>query len=383
MPLHKDVPAHLQDLALWLLPGHNQRRINLLRQASLNAGTAADSPALLQQVAQHPCFRPEVRQLAALALQDPWRLPFSNQLNQHLRWAEAPDHWLLPLAELPPLLQAIVDPPVLLCVRGCPKELQAPAVAVVGSRNLSPEGRHLAQHWSAHLAWQGLNVISGLARGVDGFAHQGVLDARQQGASGTTLAVLAHGLDQVYPPEHRGMAERIVAQGALLSEYPLGTAPLARQFPARNRIVTGLALGVLVVEAQLKSGSLISARHAMEQGREVMAIPGSVRRPQSAGCHQLIRDGAALVSHPDEVLMELHQPLRQQLQGDDQPQAALAAGLPEYLQPLYALVTDVPQPADLLLQQLHLNAAEGVALLQELALEGLIEQQPGGWCRSA
>lgn len=382
MPLHKDVQAHLQDLALWLLPGHNQRRINLLRQASLNAGTAADSAALLQQITHHPRFRPEIRQLAALALQDPWRLPFSNQLHQHLHWAEAPDHWLLPLAELPPLLQAIVDPPLLLCVRGRSRELQVPAVAVVGSRNLSPEGRHLAQHWSAHLAWQGLNVISGLARGVDGFAHQGVLDARQQGASGTTLAILAHGLDQVYPPEHRVMAEAIVTQGAVLSEYPLGTAPLARQFPARNRIVTGLSLGVLVVEAQLKSGSLISARHAMEQGREVMAIPGSVRRPQSAGCHQLIRDGAALVSHPDEVLMELHQPLRQQLQGDN-PGAIPVRDLAEHLQSLYALVTDVPQPADLLLQQLHLETAEGMGLLQELVLEGLIEQQPGGWCRSA
>lgn len=382
MPLHKDVQAHLQDLALWLLPGHNQRRINLLRQTSLNAGIAADSAALLQQVALHPRFRPEIRQLAAQALQDPWRLPFSNQLKQHLQWAEAPDHWLLPLAELPPLLQAIVDPPLLLGVRGQPVELQAPAVAVVGSRNLSPEGRYLAQHWSAHLAWQGLNVISGLARGVDGFAHQGVLDARQQGASGVTLAVLAHGLDQVYPPEHRIVAERIVAQGALLSEYPLGTAPLARQFPARNRIVTGLSLGVLVVEAQLKSGSLISARHAMEQGREVMAIPGSVRRPQSAGCHQLIRDGAALVSHPDEVLMELQQPLRQQLQAAPS-EVGPVGDLPEHLQPLYALITDVPQPADLLLQQLPLATAEGAGLLQELALEGLIEQQPGGWCRSA
>ena len=383
MPLHKDSETLTLDLALWLLPGSHQRRVaELMPQIPL---ADLNSRLLLEQISHHPAFKADTRQLARLALNDPWKLPYAGQLLAHLRWAEQDQHWLLALPELPSLLQNIADPPLLLCARGQIESLDAPAVAVVGSRSLSPEGRRNALDWSHFLSWQGLNVISGLARGVDGFAHQGALNARQEGASGATHAVLAHGLDQVYPPEHRQLAASITEFGALLSEYPLGTKPLARHFPARNRIVTGLSLGVLVVEAARRSGSLISARLAMEQGREVMAIPGSVRRSQSEGCHDLIRQGAALVTAPDQVLEELQQPLKDCLQARAETtlSATLTPQLPEHLQALYCLISDVPQPADLLLSHLGLDAAEGQTRLLELELEGYIEQQPGGWCLSS
>lgn len=382
MPLHKDSETLTLDLALWLLPGSNQRRVAQLVQQAASA--TLTSRLLLEQMTHHPAFREDTRQLARLALNDPWKLPYSDRLLAHLRWAEQDHHWLLALQELPSLLQNIADPPLLLCAKGQITSLDAPAVAVVGSRSLSPEGRHNALSWSHHLTWQGLNITSGLARGVDGFAHQGALNAQQEGASGATHAVLAHGLDQIYPPEHRKLAAAISESGALLSEYPLGTAPLARHFPARNRIVTGLSLGVLVIEAAKRSGSLVSARHAMEQGREVMAIPGSVRRVQSEGCHELIRQGAALVTDADDVLVELAQPLKHSLQPNSSANAAkIPPAVPDHLRPLYCLISDVPQSSDQLLSRLGLTAAEGSAQLLELELDGYIEQQPGGWCLSS
>ncbi|SFX78543.1 DNA-processing protein DprA [Marinospirillum alkaliphilum] len=388
MPHDRDVEQLLPHLILWLLPGHNQRRIAQIRQ-QLEPSAAADPHALLQALSSFPRVQPQLAALCRQALHDPWRLPFADQIHRHLLWAEHPKHWLLTPEQQPECLAEIADPPLLLCVSGQHQALDSPALAVVGSRNVTPEGRHNASHWSAHLAHQGLNIISGLARGVDAYAHQGVLDARERGASGATFAVLAQGLDQIYPPEHKSLAERVCEQGALLSEYPLGASPLPRNFPARNRIVTGLSLGVLVVEAALRSGSLVSARHALEQGREVMAIPGSVRRKQSEGCHQLIRQGAALVTHPDEVLAELRLPLQQIIQATDGLSPFVAgsgvseSGVSKHLQPLYQLISDVPQTADQLLLQLDCETAEGLALLQELELDGLIEQCPGGWCRSA
>lgn len=382
MPLHKDSETLALDLALWLLPGSNQRRVVQLIQQAESA--ILNSQQLLEQITHHPAFRADTRQLARLALNNPWKLPFADRLLAHLHWAEQKDHWLLALHELPPLLQNIADPPLLLCAKGQIESLDAPALAVVGSRSLTPEGRHNALNWSQRLAWQGLNIISGLARGVDGFAHQGVLNAHKEGASGTTHAVLAHGLDQIYPPEHRKLAAAISESGALLSEYPLGIKPLARHFPARNRIVTGLSLGVLVVEAAKRSGSLVSARHAIEQGREVMAIPGSVRRVQSEGCHELIRQGAALVTDADDVLQELAQALAHSLSSKPlEPEPPKRSTLPDHLHSLYALITDTPQSTDQLCMTLNLSAAEGSAQLLELELDGYIEQQPGGWCLSS
>lgn len=383
MPLHKEIEQLTQELALWLIPGHNQRRLVKQYLATANAPdlTQVTAVELLEILANSPAFKEKPRKLARLALHNPWQLPFANLIQIHLDWAKQDNHWLIFLADLPYRLLEIPDPPLLLCVTGQPEELEAPSVAIVGSRKLSPEGEHHAVNWSYQLAWQGLNIVSGLARGVDGFAHQGALQAVADGASGSTCAVLAQGLDSVYPPEHTSMAANISEAGALISEYPLGTKPLPRYFPARNRLVTGLSLGVLVVEATLRSGSLVSARHAMEQDREVMAIPGSVRRRQSEGCHQLIRQGAALVTCPEEVLSELSTPLKTFLPASNTKETT--PQVPEHLQPLYCLMHDAPQSVDELLSKLELNAEEVLVRLLELELEGLVVQQPGGWCRSA
>jgi DNA processing protein len=203
-------------------------------------------------------------------------------------------------ADYPPLLATIPDPPAALWVRGRPECLRAAAVAVVGSRAAAPESRRLARELGAGLAAAGLTVVSGLARGVDGAAHEGAVEA------GATIGVLGTGADVVYPREHDLLAARIVASGgALVSELPPGTSPQPHHFPLRNRIISGLALGVVVVEASARSGSLITADAALAQGREVMAVPGPAGAGRHQGAHGLLRDGAALVERAEDVLAVL------------------------------------------------------------------------------
>lgn len=202
--------------------------------------------------------------------------------------------------DYPPLLAASPDAPLVLFVRGNAAALCLPQLAVVGSRNPSPNGARDAHAFAAELAGAGLTITSGLARGVDGAAHRGALES-----GGATVAVCATGLDLVYPSAHRDLARQIVEQGALVSEFPPGTRALKHNFPQRNRIIAGLALGTLVVEAAARSGSLITARLALEAGREVFAIPGSIHNPLAKGCHRLIRDGAKLVETARDVLEEL------------------------------------------------------------------------------
>lgn len=199
----------------------------------------------------------------------------------------------------PALLAEIAVPPVALEVDGS-ADLDRPAVAVVGSRRASPYGLEVARTLAAGLAAAGLTVVSGLARGIDQAAHRAALDA-----GGATGAVLGGGLDRIYPPEHAGLARDCAASGALLSEFPPGTRPLPRHFPRRNRIIAGLTLGTVVVEAAVRSGSLSTARHAADAGRDVCAVPGPVGSETSAGCHAIIRTGAALVTSADEVVEEL------------------------------------------------------------------------------
>jgi DNA processing protein len=199
--------------------------------------------------------------------------------------------------EFPALLEQIPDPPQQLYVRG--KLPPSFMVAVVGSRRATPYGLHLARRFGRELAERGVTVVSGLARGVDGEAHRGALEA-----GGLTIAVLPAGLDAIYPPEHRELAEAIAYQGALVTEMPEGTAPLPGRFPVRNRIVSGLSRGVLVVEAAQRSGALITARLALEQGREVFALPGNIDNPLTEGTHALIGDGAKLVSRVGDILEE-------------------------------------------------------------------------------
>ncbi len=204
----------------------------------------------------------------------------------------------------PELLRHLADPPIVLWVKGDPAVLARPSVAVVGSRAASPAGLAAGRRLAKDLAEVGLVVASGLARGVDAAAHEGALDA------GETIAILGCGADRVYPWEHRDLARRVAERGAIASELPPGTPPLPRHFPLRNRVISGLSLGVIVVEASFKSGSLITARAALEQGRAVMAVPGGIASGRHRGCHALIKDGARLVETAEDVLEEIGWPRR-------------------------------------------------------------------------
>ena len=203
-------------------------------------------------------------------------------------------------AEYPARLQEIASAPPVLYVRGRMEPGDDAAMAIVGSRRATAYGEAVARELAGELARRGITIVSGLARGIDAAAHRGALDA-----GGWTLAVLGSGLDEIYPPEHRELAAKVTTSGALLSEFPLGTAPLRLHFPRRNRIISGLSLGVVVVEAGVKSGALITAHHALEQGREVFAVPGRVHARYSEGSNRLIKAGAKLVESWEDVLVEL------------------------------------------------------------------------------
>ena len=217
--------------------------------------------------------------------------------------AAEPGRRILTLADpdYPSIWLNLPDPPLLLYAQGDLALLQRPALAIVGSRHPTPEGLDNAHAFATTLSQAGLTVVSGLAAGIDGAAHEGALCG-----TGSTIALVGTGLDRVYPRAHLKLAREIADRGLLLSEFPIGTPPLAAHFPLRNRLIAGLGLGTLVVEAALKSGSLITARLAAEFGREVFAIPGSIHNPQSRGCHALIRQGAKLVESTQDVLEELH-----------------------------------------------------------------------------
>lgn len=207
-------------------------------------------------------------------------------------------------ADYPKLLLEIADPPVLMYARGQRKALNMPCVAMVGSRNTTPQGESNAEAFAKALAHSGITVVSGLALGIDAAAHRGALLAKHSQAS--TIAVVGTGIDRLYPARNKELAQAIVERGLILSEYAMGTPPLQANFPKRNRLISGLSRGVLVVEAAVQSGSLITARLAAEQGREVMAIPGSIHSPMSRGCHALIKQGAKLVESAQDVIEELH-----------------------------------------------------------------------------
>ncbi|MFQ6021449.1 MAG: DNA-processing protein DprA [Acidiferrobacterales bacterium] len=228
--------------------------------------------------------------------------PDPKLLEQDLAWVQSADHHLLTFhdPQYPQLLREIAQPPLLLFVVGDRALLQTPQLAIVGSRNPTPAGLENTTAFAGALAQAGLTITSGLALGIDSAAHRGALDA-----GGRTVAVLGTGVEQVYPARNAALARRIREQGVLVSEFPLGTPPKSVNFPRRNRIISGLSLGTLVVEAAAESGSLITARFAGEQGREVFAVPGSIHSPLARGCHALIRQGAKLVETAQDVLEEL------------------------------------------------------------------------------
>jgi len=228
--------------------------------------------------------------------------PDIERYEKDVEWLAEKDSHLISILDsaYPDLLREIPDPPALLYIKGNPAVLSLPQLAVVGSRNPTHDGLENARAFAGTLAPAGLLVTSGMALGIDSAAHNGALEG-----GGNTIAVTGTGVDRIYPSRNHALAHRIVEQGALVSEYPLATPPLRENFPKRNSIISGLSLGVLVVEAALRSGSLITARLATEQGREVFAIPGSIHSPQSKGCHQLIRQGAKLVETATDIVEEL------------------------------------------------------------------------------
>lgn len=274
----------------------------------------------------------------------------------------------------PPMLRETSDPPALLYLRGRKELLDVPQLAIVGSRRPSAQGAENARQFAAALCASGLTVTSGLALGIDACAHGGALEV-----GGNTLAVLGTGIDRVYPAANRGLFEQIVDRGLLLSEYLPGAPPLRGHFPRRNRLISGLSLGVLVVEAALQSGSLVTARMAMEQNREVFAIPGSIHNPNSRGCHHLIRQGAKLVESLQDVLDELGgwSPLPAQGSG---PRHAVNVLSEEQQQVLQWLGHD-PVGLDGLVARSGWAPAALLATLCELELLGELAQDPGGYQR--
>jgi DNA processing protein len=271
----------------------------------------------------------------------------------------------------------IADPPLMLYVVGQVRSPWPAAVAVVGSRNPTPQGLANARQFSRSFAQAGLTVVSGLALGVDGAAHEGALEGAAPGRV-ATIAVVGTGLDRVYPSQHLELAQRIARDGLLVSEYPLGTPPLAPNFPKRNRIIAALSQGTLVVEAALRSGSLITARQAAEQGKDVFAIPGSIHAPQSRGCHALLKQGAKLVESAQDVLEELSLPgsrvAAAAAQTTDEP---AHSGRPEDASVLAALGFD-PVSLDALVARTGIAPSHLQARLLELELEGEVARLPGG-----
>lgn len=316
------------------------------------------------------------------------RAPDAAALQLGVRWLQRPGHQLLGWrdADYPPLLRRIPGPPAALFVAGDPALLWRPAVAVVGSRTATAGGRANAASFATALARTGLCIASGLAAGIDAAAHRAALDA-----GGATVAVLGTGPDIAYPLRNRPLLDDVASRGAAISEHLPGTGPLRQHFPSRNRILAGLSLGTLVIEAGERSGALITARVAAEVGREVFALPGSIHNPMARGCHRLIRDGATLVETPDEVLevlaplaVDLARGLRGELEasGPAQPTPAIgpSIGDPGHHQLWLALGHD-PTGMDELVDRTGLTAATLSSMLLALELEGRVAAEHGRYTR--
>lgn len=325
------------------------------------------------------------RELRGCGLNDSARKAISNPderaIARDLDWLSGRDnHVVHPESEYwPALFRELTDAPTLLYLRGQPDTLHLPALAIVGSRNPTRGGVMNAYEFARHLAASGFCIVSGLAQGIDTAAHKGALDANAK-----TVAVLGHGIDRVYPAANHELAHSIAAEGALVSEYPLGTHPRREHFPERNRLISGLSLGTLVVEAAKRSGSLISARLAAEQGREVFAIPGSIHNAMSRGCHQLIRQGAKLVESANDIVDELGPLVAHLMQNSERTSthpAVHAAPAPrhdaEYEKLLDALGHD-PATIDELAVQSGLTIGQVSSMLLILELEGQIEALNSG-----
>lgn len=351
-----------QDIADWLrlteIPGIGPQAVRrLLGAFGLPGNIFAASAEALEQVVAAPLAR------HLLAAPDS---ALEALIDRTVAWAAEPGNAFLTLADrrYPPQLLSIADPPALLYVKGRLELLAAPQLGIVGSRNATAQGIANAHHFARSLSCAGLTICSGLAQGIDAAAHDGALQG-----GGSTVAVIGTGADVVYPARNRSLAHRIAEAGAMVSEFPLGTAPLAHHFPRRNRIIAGLSRGILVVEAAAQSGSLITARLAGEQGRDVYAIPGSIHAPLSHGGHRLIRQGAVLVETPEDILEEM--------QFCNPRRSGAHEALPQECDALLQAIGHDPTGFDALTQRSGLSAPQLAARLLELELADRIIRLPG------
>jgi len=357
-------------LALLHAPGLGVRRIReLLSEQGTARAVTALAPGELR------------RRGLGEATVDALRSPDPSRIEPGLAWSRQTASSVLLESDprYPDRLRELPDAPPALFVVGDPEILALPQVAIVGSRNPSPDGRANALEFAAHLGGRGLVITSGLAEGIDTAGHEGALRA-----GAPTVAVAGTGPDRVYPAANRELAHRIATEGVLVSEFAPGTPPVAGNFPRRNRIISGLSAGVLVVEAARRSGSLITARFAMEQGREVFAIPGSIHNPLARGCHRLIRDGAKLVETADDILEELASQLRLSAEPDG-PSAAPVEAAPELPDEDYRKLLQSmgygPVSVDELVRRTALTPESVSSMLLLLELQGHVVSAPGGLYR--
>lgn len=271
----------------------------------------------------------------------------------------------------PSRLREIYDPPPVLYVRGELKEEDELAISIVGSRKTSPYGRWITEKMSQELARHGVTIVSGMARGIDALAHSGAISG-----GGRTIAVLGCGVDVIYPSENRNLFTKIIDHGAILSEFTMGSPPEGGHFPKRNRIISGLSIGVVVVQASAESGSLITASYALEQGREVFAVPGNIGADGSRGTHQLIKDGAKLVESSEDILEEILPQWKRERE-ETQKVEGPERGLSEEESMLYECLGETPLHIDVLIRESRFDPGKVSSLLLDLELKGLISQWPG------
>ncbi len=306
--------------------------------------------------------------------------PDQAKVEQDLQWAEQQNCCLLTLNTpgYPQRLTDLTDPPLVLYVRGDPDVLHTPQLAIVGSRTPTPSAQETAVAFAQHLTQSGITVTSGLADGIDGAAHRGAIKG-----AGFTVAIVGTGLDRVYPAKHRDLAYDIAENGALVSEFPIGVPVRAENFPRRNRLIAALSLGTLVVEAATRSGSLITAKQAMELGREVMAMPGSIHNPLARGCHKLIRDGAKLIETSDDILVEIGPHIEYQFCAQNESNSSNLSETyesqtePDSDRQLLDIMDFHPQPIDTLSERSGLTAPEVASMLLRLELQGKVKPSGG------
>lgn len=370
----------MDDLPYWLAlhkaPGIGSLSLNQLAIQFTDIKQLFDSPEKINQSELSPARK---KTLINYLHAPDWKT-----VDSELQWLKADENHILHLNHpgYPELLKQIHSPPCILFVKGQLNVLNEIQLAMVGSRNPSIDGAESAYQFAHYLAGQGMVITSGMALGIDAQSHLGALATQ-----GRSIAVAGTGLDRIYPARHKELAWKIIENGAIISEYSLGVGPAKQNFPQRNRIISGLSVGTLIVEAALKSGSLITAKYALEQAREVFAIPGSIHNPLSRGCHQLIKSGAKLVETAEDILEELSSlMLASRIQLDDKSNSANQLKSHQEIDPLLPKVQQLilknigysPTSIDTLIERSKLSAAEINANLVLLEVDDYLQSHPGG-----